>query len=673
MSIKELSFRKEKLTSGHRVCAGCGATIVVRQVLMATHKPVVVCCPTGCLEVSTTIYPSTAWEVPYIHSAFENAASTLSGVEAAYKVLMRRGKIDKKDIRFAVFAGDGGTYDIGLQALSGVLERGHRLVYVCYDNQAYMNCLSTSCLIMTENGLKKITEVKEGDKIHAFDQKTHQLVLRRCTGVFDNGIREVYEVETLHHSIKATANHPFLVLKRNGRGRRNTFVWKTLAEIKVGDEVVVLKNLHGGKPFKFNFRKTEKGDYKVNRVNEINIPEYSSPDLMKYLGIYVGDGGVRTEKKETGFALPKNSKARKTLVNLHSKIFGSKIRSDDAYVYIDSVNLARFIGCLGFGQGAKNKKIPGWVFTLPKEEKENFVRGLMLSDSYKIGGSFRYVSASRELLRTLRLLLQTTGFRVGKIHWQKKKKGTKCVHRKLPKDAEYGYVCFSTRKRWNIKKYPNQYRYQNFLIENKYFDTEKIKNIRLAGCEPTLDLRVEDEHNFIADGIVVHNTGIQRSSATPLGAWTTTSPVGEVIPGKTQNRKDLTSCVVGHNIPYVAQASPGHWRDLVTKAEKAFNAQGPAFLNILAPCPRGWRYPTNQTIRMARLAVETCFWSLYEVEDGRWRLTHKPREKRLIMEWLKPQGRFKHLFKPENRHIIEEFQAKVDEDWNNLLKRCQIE
>ncbi|GAI96877.1 unnamed protein product, partial [marine sediment metagenome] len=268
-------------------------------------------------------------------------------------------------------------YDIGLQALSGVMERGHNLLYVCYDNQAYMNCLSTSSLIMTKDGLKKITEIEEGDEIYAFDQKTYQLVLKKCSGVFDNGTKDVYELTTLHHSIKATANHPFLVLERNGRGKENNLVWKTISEMKTGDEVVVLKSLNGGESFKLEFNGVKKGDYKVNRLNEINLPEHSSPDLMKYLGIYVGDGWTRNGKGEVGFALPQDSEARETLVNLHSEIFGGKIRTDELYVYVNSVNLARFIDSLGFGAGAKNKTIPSWVFTLPKKEKENFVQGLM--------------------------------------------------------------------------------------------------------------------------------------------------------------------------------------------------------------------------------------------------------------------------------------------------------
>ncbi len=138
-NIKELSEKiPERLSPGHRLCAGCGASIAVRQVLMGTEDPVVVVSATGCLEVATTIYPYTAWNVPFMHNAFENAASTISGIETAYRALKKKGKI-KKEIKFIAFGGDGGTYDIGLQALSGALERGHNFVYVCYDNEAYMN------------------------------------------------------------------------------------------------------------------------------------------------------------------------------------------------------------------------------------------------------------------------------------------------------------------------------------------------------------------------------------------------------------------------------------------------------------------------------------------------------------------------------------------------------
>ena len=298
--------KKEYLSGGHRMCAGCGAPIAIRQILMAVPDDVhlVVVNPTSCLEVSTTIYPFTAWKASYLHNAFENAASTLSGIETAYRSLRKQGRLDQ-DYRFIAFGGDGGTYYIGFQALSGALERGHRMVYVCYNNEAYMN------------------------------------------------------------------------------------------------------------------------------------------------------------------------------------------------------------------------------------------------------------------------------------------------------------------------------------------------------------------------------TGTQRSGATTFGAWTTTSPVGTSGFGKTEFRKDLTAIVAAHGIPYTAQASISHWKDLTRKAEKAFNTNGPSFINVLAPCHRGWRFPMEETVQVAKLAVQSCNWPLYEVESGEWKLNVKPRNKKPLEDYIKMQGRFAHLHSNEqNRKQMEVLQKFIDEEWEKLLKRC---
>lgn len=303
LKIKELSSKPDLLTGGHRLCAGCGAAVAIRQILLATQYPVVVCTATGCVEVGTSVYPWTAWRVPWIHCAFENAAATISGVEAAYRALRRRGKINR-EIRFLAIGGDGGTYDIGFQALSGALERGHRFLYICYNNEAYMN------------------------------------------------------------------------------------------------------------------------------------------------------------------------------------------------------------------------------------------------------------------------------------------------------------------------------------------------------------------------------TGIQRSSATPLGAATTTSPVGSKIVGKPQMRKDLTAIIAAHGIPYVAQAAPSQWRDLMTKVQRALDTDGPTFINVLASCDRGWRHDPADTIMITDLALQTCYWPLFEVVDGQWKLNYKPKKKLPVAEFFKHQGRFAHLLKPENASLLEAIQAKVDEQWEKLLKRC---
>ena len=128
------------LRGGHALCQGCGVPMVVRTIVDSIDTPVVVISATGCLEVATTRFPTTAWNVPWVHVAFENAAAVASGVETAYRALAKRNALPQDGpITFVALAGDGGTYDIGLQALSGALERGHRFIFVCYDNEAYMN------------------------------------------------------------------------------------------------------------------------------------------------------------------------------------------------------------------------------------------------------------------------------------------------------------------------------------------------------------------------------------------------------------------------------------------------------------------------------------------------------------------------------------------------------
>jgi pyruvate ferredoxin oxidoreductase beta subunit len=164
------------------------------------------------------------------------------------------------------------------------------------------------------------------------------------------------------------------------------------------------------------------------------------------------------------------------------------------------------------------------------------------------------------------------------------------------------------------------------------------------------------------------NTGIQRSGATPKGAHTTTAPAGKVKQGKEQFRKDLTEIMVAHGIPYVAQASIGNSMDFLNKVQKALATDGPSFINVLQPCRLGWAYKPEDTMSIARLAVETCMWPAYEVVNGEYRITVKPKEKKPVVEFLKLQGRFKHLFKPGNEKLLEEIQQEIDQRWGKLLK-----
>ena len=167
------------------------------------------------------------------------------------------------------------------------------------------------------------------------------------------------------------------------------------------------------------------------------------------------------------------------------------------------------------------------------------------------------------------------------------------------------------------------------------------------------------------------NTGIQRSSATPMFADTTTTPAGTKSAGKVQYRKDLTAIIAEHYVPYAAQTTlTRDFKDLHRKAEKGIYTEGPSFLNVMTPCPRGWRYPAENVMEICRLAVETCYWPLFEVDHGVWKLSYVPKHKLPIEDFLRTQGRFRHLFKPENEHLIQVFQNEVNKRWEDLQYRC---
>jgi pyruvate ferredoxin oxidoreductase beta subunit len=161
------------------------------------------------------------------------------------------------------------------------------------------------------------------------------------------------------------------------------------------------------------------------------------------------------------------------------------------------------------------------------------------------------------------------------------------------------------------------------------------------------------------------NTGIQRSSSTPYGAWTTTSPASEEVRGKTRARKNLFDIISAHRIPYCATASTSYPRDLMEKVAKAKNIRGTRFLHVMAPCPTGWGYPAEKTVEYGRLAVETGLWYLAEYENGEYRVNLEPETFKPVSEYMRGQRRFRHL-KEEDFKVIE---AQRDADWAVLRRK----
>jgi pyruvate ferredoxin oxidoreductase beta subunit len=219
--------------------------------------------------------------------------------------------------------------------------------------------------------------------------------------------------------------------------------------------------------------------------------------------------------------------------------------------------------------------------------------------------------------------------------------------------------------------------YRSLLKQGK-IPNEEIRFIAFGGDGGTYDIglqslsgAMERRHKMLYicyNNEAYMNTGIQRSGATPRGAHTTTAPTGKVKQGKEQNRKDLTAIMIAHDIPYAAQSAVGYWNDFVSKVQKALTVDGPSFINILQPCRLGWGYKPEDTMMLGRLAVETNMWPLYEFENGKYKINQKPKEKKPVMEFFKPQSRFKHLMKPDNQAIVDEIQKTVDERWEKLQK-----
>ncbi len=197
--------------------------------------------------------------------------------------------------------------------------------------------------------------------------------------------------------------------------------------------------------------------------------------------------------------------------------------------------------------------------------------------------------------------------------------------------------------------------------------------VGFAGDGGTVDIGIQslsgalergtDAIYVMYDNEAYMNTGIQRSGSTPIGAWTTTTQVGKYADWKREPKKDIMAIVAAHRIPYAATTSVGFPEDFVKKVQKAKPIHGPRFFHVFSPCPPGWKYPPEKTIEIAKLAVETNVFPLYEIVDGRYVINRKPGRPKPVAVYLEAQGRFAHL-KPED---VEAIQREVDANWKRLL------
>jgi pyruvate ferredoxin oxidoreductase beta subunit len=215
------------------------------------------------------------------------------------------------------------------------------------------------------------------------------------------------------------------------------------------------------------------------------------------------------------------------------------------------------------------------------------------------------------------------------------------------------------------------------LINKNKKSADDIHVVATAGDGGTSDIglqalsgALERGHKFIYicwDNEAYMNTGIQRSSSTPYGAATTTAPVGKNSIGQVTWKKNMPAIVAAHNIPYVATACPSYPFDLMDKVAKGAATNGPAYIHVLSVCPTGWRVPTESSIEMGRLAVQTGVFPLYEIENGKYKMNINTPKRKPVQDYLKVQGRFRHLSENEIKYI----QDRVDKEYTELVEKAE--
>lgn len=204
---------------------------------------------------------------------------------------------------------------------------------------------------------------------------------------------------------------------------------------------------------------------------------------------------------------------------------------------------------------------------------------------------------------------------------------------------------------------------------------EDVNVLGFAGDGGTTDIGIQALSGAVERGTNIFyvmydneaymNTGIQRSGATPFGAWTTTTPIGTTQDWKKAPKKDMVEIMVAHGIPYTATVNIAFPEDFIKKLQKGKDIEGPKFYHAFTPCPTGWRHPPEKTVSVAKMATDSNVFPLFEVENGRYKVTRRPRKKVSVKEYFEVQGRFRHL--PED--VLEGIQRKVDRKWELLLKK----
>src|SRR3989344_4233108 len=412
---------------------------------------------------------------------------------------------------------------------------------------AQYECLSENTIILTNfKGPVKIKDIIGGDIVFAFDENENKIKKAKVLKVKNNGEKQVYEVIVDNKRIKVTENHPFLVLshykkdeKKRGKYKRE---WKFLKELKIGDLVAIAKKLpYEGKSYSLIHPEIKKevigrnqfnSIYKLdisNRYNQVKLPTETNDDLMWFLGLYLGDGYIHKtkgkDKKRVQFAIPETQKElREELKKVVKEIFDYNIKSEEKdRLSINSTIIADFIEINGLKGNAHQKRVPNWVFNITREQQLNFLAGYVDSDGYptdkRKSNILIFRSPNKQLIEDLKCLVIYCELHPSNIHLIKSKHPfnkerimfsyqtdisgnlrmikSRYAPKSLRLNAKGYYHSFSSAENTTFRKHTND-----------YFGFAKIEDIKPIGVENVYDIEIEGYHNFIADGLIVHNSEI---------------------------------------------------------------------------------------------------------------------------------------------------------------------
>ncbi len=393
---------------------------------------------------------------------------------------------------------------------------------------AQYECLTGDTKIFTNpSGPKNIKSIKVGDKIFAFDEATGKIKPSIVKGVMFKGEREIFKVKIGTKKIKTTINHPFLALmhkkKQGARRGRYKREWRYLSDLKVGNLVAIAKQIpFEGKPYRF------KSSHELSfRHNKVNIPKLSTEDLMWFLGLYLGDGFLHKEKNKARveIAIPKEDiQLREVLLSVIKNMFGIQASAKDKNrIIVYSTIIARFIEEIGFGGKAFTKKIPEWAFSLPKTQILAFLGGYLDSDghvrNYAKNHDVVFTSVNKKILEDIIILTMLCGLPASKVHeFQSKHPHDKeriMKGYRLEVSGNTDIIASRSEKRFSRfgkKRYYHKFnsaKNTSFRKHvNDFIGFAKIESIEPMGIEPVYDIEVENYHNFVAEGIIVHNSEV---------------------------------------------------------------------------------------------------------------------------------------------------------------------